>query len=134
MFPANTRVLIAEDAMAMRVQVKAQVRSLGFREVFDVDNGEAAFVLLQEQRRKGEPIGLVLCDINMPQLNGINFLKRIRAMPEYQNLPFLMITGEAEVQRVIESAQAGVSSYILKPFSPVTLSQKLEEVWKKHNP
>jgi two-component system, chemotaxis family, chemotaxis protein CheY len=134
MFPADTRVLVVDDMAAMRQLVKGQVRNMGFKNVFDADHGETAFEILLTQLAKGEPIGLVLSDWNMPVMSGIDLLKKVRGMAEFKTLPFMLITAEGEQSQVVDAIKSGVSNYLVKPFTPAQIQEKIAAVWKKHNP
>jgi len=69
----------------------------------------------------------------MPELMGIDLLKKCRAMDDYKNLPFMLVTAESEINQIKEAVTAGVSEYVLKPFTPATFKQKLEKAYWKHN-
>ena len=131
MFPNDTRVLVVDDMNTMRTMVKNNLKTLGFTNIFEAENGAKAFQLLQTQHSKNEPIGLVLSDWNMPEMLGIDLLKRVRGAKEFKELPFLMITAEGEAGQVKEALMAGVSNYLMKPFSPASFSEKLTAVAKK---
>src|SRR5688572_5891711 len=124
MFSDSTRVLIVDDMLTMRNLVKAQMRAMGFKVFFEVDNGENGYNLLLKQHEAKEPIGLVLSDWNMPVLTGLEFLKKTRAQPQFKDLPFLMITAEGEQGQVVEAIKAGVSNYLIKPFTPASIQEK----------
>jgi two-component system, chemotaxis family, chemotaxis protein CheY len=132
MFPATTRILIIDDMSTMRQLVKAQLRTMGFKNFYEAENGEQAFGVLQAQTKAQEGIELVLSDWNMPQLTGIDLLKRVRATPEYKELPFMLITAEGEQSQVLDAIKAGVSNYLVKPFTPASIQEKIAAVWKKH--
>jgi two-component system chemotaxis response regulator CheY len=70
----------------------------------------------------------------MPGPSGLDFLKQVRATDKFQELPFILITTESEKQAVIQAALSGVSAYVVKPFNLETLTKRLQEAWKKHNP
>ncbi len=132
MFAPATRILVVDDMIAMRVLIKNQLRPLGFSQFTDAENGKDAFALLQQRVKEHAPIELILSDWNMPEMKGIDFLKKVRATPEFKDLPFLMITAEGEIDQVREAIAAGVSNYVIKPFTPATIKEKLTAVWQKH--
>lgn len=134
MFPAETRILIVDDMTTMRSLVKSQLRQMGFKNYIEADDGEKGYQALLDQAENHQPIQLVLSDWNMPVHTGIEFLRRVRATPEFKNLPFMMITAEGEAHQVKEAVMLGVSNYVVKPFTPAILQEKLKLVWKKHNP
>jgi len=134
MFSEKTCILVVDDMMTMRQLVKAQLRAMGFTNVVDADNGENAFKLMMERHKAATPIELVLSDWNMPVMTGIDFLRKVRASAEYKSIPFMLITAEGESSQVMEAVKAGVSNYVVKPFTPAILQEKILAVWKKHNP
>ena len=133
MFPPETRILVVDDMVGMRKLVKDQLHKMGFRNISEAENGEVAFKELGEALGKGEPYGLVLSDWNMPVLQGIELLRRVRATPQFADLPFMLITAEGEFNQVKEAITLKVSEYIVKPFTPATIKAKIEMAWKKHN-
>ena len=75
--------------------------------------------------REGEGVGLVLVDWNMPRMNGLEFLKCIRARPEFNHLPCIMVTTENDINQMVEALSAGANEYLMKPFTPEMLQAKL---------
>lgn len=131
MFPVTTNILIVDDMRPMRNLVRGQVRLLGMKNIWEASNGTEALQVLQNQLKSGHPIHLILSDWNMPVMTGIDFLKAVRASPDFGALPFIMITAEGEKRQILLAIQSGVSNYITKPFTPATFKQKLEIVWGK---
>ncbi|HIC86844.1 MAG TPA: response regulator [Aquificae bacterium] len=76
-------------------------------------------------------LNFVITDWNMPNMTGIELVQAIRKDPELKHLPVLMVTAEAKKENVIMALKAGVNNYIVKPFTPATLKQKLEQVWNQ---
>lgn len=97
---------------------------MGYMNVFEAENGKKAIEELQKRK-----FDLVLLDWNMPEVQGIDVLRFIRNQLKL-DIPVIMITAEAEKEKVIEAAKEGVTDYIVKPFKPATLAQKLEKAWK----
>ena len=124
MLDKNCRILSVDDFSTMRRIVKNILRQLGYNNVDEAPNGAEAFTTL-----KSKKYDLVISDWNMPVKTGIELLKDVRADPELQDTPFLMVTAEAEKHQVVEAVQAGVNSYILKPFTAKILEQKLKEMF-----
>lgn len=131
MFPETTRILIVDDMMTMRALIKGQLKGMGFKHFIEADNGENGYNVLVAQLAANTPIELVLSDWNMPQLNGLDFLKKVRASKDFKNLPFMLVTAEGEQAQVMEAIKAGVSNYLVKPFTPLLIKEKMEAVWKK---
>jgi two-component system chemotaxis response regulator CheY len=76
-----------------------------------------------------EKIGLIVSDWNMPNMTGLDLLKAVRADEKLKSTPFLMVTAEGQKENVVQAVQAGVSNYIVKPFTPETFSAKLEKIF-----
>lgn len=128
MFDPKTRILIADDMMTMRKIVVKALKDMGFSDIQEAADGQIAWDLLQ---KSSPDIQLVISDWNMPNCTGLDFLKKVRVDAKYKKLPFILLTAEAEKHQVIEALKAGVSNYVIKPFTPEGLKQKIEEVHKK---
>lgn len=122
----NMTVLVAEDILSARETVIHILRALGFSRFLEAENGAAA---LEHVSR--EIPGLIISDWNMPKMSGIELLRKVRASEEFGALPFLMVTAEAQQENIIEAVQAKVSNYIVKPFTPETLDQKIQKIFGK---
>lgn len=128
MFDLKIRVLIADDMMTMRKLVSKVCKEIGFTDLVEAVDGAAAWDVIANAN---PPIGLVISDWNMPNSSGLDLLKRIRTDSRFKNLPFLLVTAEAENSQVAEAVKAGVDNYVVKPFTKDTLVEKLEAVHKK---
>ncbi|MBW1730408.1 MAG: chemotaxis response regulator CheY [Deltaproteobacteria bacterium] len=117
-------VLVVDDFATMRRIIKGVLKDLGFKNVIEAENGKVALSEL-----KKEEIGLVIADWNMPEMTGIDLLKALRSDDRFKELPFIMVTAEGQKANVIEAVKAGVTNYIVKPFTPDTLKQKLEAIF-----
>lgn len=120
----SLKVLVVDDMSTMRRIVKNVLKQIGFSDLTEAENGQDALTKL-----KGGGFGLVVSDWNMPVMLGIDLLRAIRADPELKNLPFLMVTAEAQNENIIEAEQAGVSNYVVKPFTAEALQGKLEKIF-----
>ena len=120
----NMKVLVVDDFATMRRIVTNVLKQIGFTDIAEADDGTTALQML-----KKEEYGLVLCDWNMPEMPGIELLKTVRADESLKDLPFVMVTAEAEKRNIIEAVQAGVNNYVVKPFTAETVIQKLEKVF-----
>lgn len=105
----------------MRLIVKRQLVALGFDVVEAVHGRDGLDKLAGD-----DTIGVALVDWNMPEMNGLEFVLAVRADPRYQHLPMVMVTTEAEAERVVQALEAGASEYVMKPFGPDDLRSKLE--------
>jgi two-component system, chemotaxis family, chemotaxis protein CheY len=120
----SINVLIVDDFATMRRIIKGVLKQLGFSNLIEAEDGEAA---LKELRK--EKIGLIVSDWNMPNMTGLELLKAVRADNSLKGIPFLMVTAEGQKENVIQAVQAGVSNYIVKPFTPETFNAKLEKIF-----
>jgi len=119
-----TTIMVVDDSRIMRNTVKGVFSGLGVSCVFvEADNGEEALVQLDMY-----PIDLVLLDWNMPKLSGIDFLKKVRAMDKYKNLPIIMVTSEAAKFNVIEALKNGATDYITKPINLDLFKEKVTKL------
>lgn len=119
-----TRVLVIDDSGTMRKIQKNVLTSLGVAEVVEAENGQEAILRMKEHQFDFK---LVLCDWNMPIMDGITFLQKIRSVPQLKALPVVMVTTEGEKSKVVEAIQAGANGYIVKPFTPDSLKARLTE-------
>ena len=133
MFKATTRFLIVDDFSTMRKVIKKALFDLGYENVIEAADGVKGYELLEKFALTSEPVEIIMSDWNMPNMMGIDLLKKCRVEARFKTLPFILITAESEQSQIIEAVKAGVSDYVIKPFSPSTLKGKLEIVFKKSN-
>jgi len=110
----------------MRRIVKNLLKQIGFENIDEAEDGMQAL-----QKLKAVHYGLVVSDWNMPNMEGIDLIRKIRQDPNLKDTPFLMVTAEAEKEKVIEAIKAGVDNYIVKPFTAEVLKEKLEKISEK---
>lgn len=122
----SMKVLVVDDFATMRRIIKNILRQIGFTNIVEADDGTTAW----ETLNKDDSIQFIVSDWNMPQMTGIEFLRKVRASEEFADLPFLMVTAEAQQENIIEAVQAKVSNYIVKPFTPDTLGQKINKIFE----
>lgn len=121
----NIRILIVDDFSGVRKIIRAILKKIGFKNIGMAESGKAALGAL-----KREKYDLVLCDWNMPDMSGLEVLKIIKSDDKLMEIPFIMVTAEAQKQNVIDAVRAGVSNYIVKPFTEEQIAQKLEKVFE----
>lgn len=117
--------LVVDDFSTMRRIVTGLLKELDFTKMAEAEDGAAAMKVLEAG---AAPITFVLTDWNMPVMDGLALLKKIRATPSLAHLPVLMITAEAKKENIVEAAQAGADGYIVKPFNAATLKEKIEKI------
>jgi two-component system, chemotaxis family, chemotaxis protein CheY len=120
----SIKVLVVDDFATMRRIVKGVLRQLGFSNIIEAEDGSVALTEL-----KKEKIGLIVSDWNMPNMTGLDLLKAVRGDGELKSIPFIMVTAEGQKENVIEAVKAGVSNYVVKPFTPETFGEKLQKVF-----
>lgn len=133
MFPSDTRILVIDDMPSIRDLVKNTLKAMGFKNIQEAGDGEEGLKVLLGANASGYPIQLVISDWNMPKMKGLDLLKQIRSTVEFANLPFVLLTSESERDQVTEAVLAGVSQYIVKPFSAKIFEDKLKVAYSKHN-
>ncbi len=124
----NMRILIVDDFSTMRRIIKNLMRDLGFTNTQEADDGSTALPML----KKGG-FDFLITDWNMPGMTGMELLKAVRADPALSKLPVLMVTAEAKREQIIAAAEAGVNGYIVKPFTAITLKEKIEKIFERIN-
>jgi len=120
----NMDVLVVDDFATMRRILKNILRQIGFTNIYEADNGKNALNMLKKQK-----FDLILCDWNMPEMSGLELLSKVRSDNELKDTPFVMVTAEAQKNNIIQAVQAGVSNYVVKPFTAETITGKLEKVF-----
>lgn len=119
----DLRFLVVDDFSTMRRIIKNLLNDLGYQNVAEADDGTTALPILQA----GE-IDFLITDWNMPGMAGLDLLKAVRSDPKLARIPVLMLTAESKREQIIEAAQAGVSGYVIKPFTAETLKEKLDKI------
>ena len=114
------KILVVDDSRTMRVIITRVLAQLGMKDVLEAGDGREALEVF-----KNNPVDAVLSDWNMPVMNGLEFLKEVRQINK--TIPFIMITTEAERGSVVAAIQAGVTDYVVKPFTQDALRKKLEQ-------
>lgn len=120
----SMKVLIVDDFATMRRIMKNILKQIGFTNIIEADDGTTA---LEELKKNS--VDLIISDWNMPKMTGLELLKTVRRMEGFKTLPFLMVTAEAQKQNVIDAVQAGVSNYVVKPFTAEAISEKLKKIF-----
>ncbi len=122
----NTKILIVDDFSTMRRIISNLLNELGYKRITEAEDGITALSLLNSDR-----FDFVITDCNIPGMQGIELLNSMRKDKRLANIPVLMIFAEQKRGKIVEAAKAGVNGYIVKPFTGVTLNQKLEKIWSR---
>ena len=120
----NMKVLVVDDFATMRRILRNILKQIGFTNISEADDGKTALKEL-----KKEKYDLILCDWNMPEMQGIDLLNEIRSDDELKGTPFVMVTAKAQKNNIIQAVKAGVNSYIVKPFTAETINEKLTKMF-----
>ncbi len=123
---SNLNVLVVDDEVSITRLVKMTLADLDVSQVFIAKDGKEALALLGEL----DDIDVVICDWNMPRMSGLELLLQVRTVD--RDLPFVMLTGRADIGSVKEARDLGVSDYLVKPFSSDGLKQKLMRLARLH--
>jgi two-component system chemotaxis response regulator CheY len=122
----NMKVLVVDDFATMRRIIKNVLKQIGFGNIMEADDGTTALPIIKENN-----IDLIISDWNMPKMNGLDLLKTVRKEEETKDVPFVMVTAEAQKENVVQAVQAGVSNYIVKPFTVDAVKEKLSQILEK---
>jgi len=120
------KVLVVDDFSTMRRIVKNLLKQLGFENIDEAEDGAQAYTKMKEGG-----YGFVVTDWNMPNMDGLDLLKKVRSDPAIKDTPMLMVTAEAEKEKVITAIQAGVNNYIVKPFTGEVLKEKMDKIFER---
>lgn len=123
---ADKRILVVDDSSTMRRILRATLNRIGYMDITEAGNGVEAYAKASEQ-----VFDCVLTDWNMPEMDGLELTVKLRAKPEYKGVPIVMVTTEGGKQDVLEALTKGTTSYIVKPFTPEVLKQKMDELFNR---
>ncbi len=118
----SMKVLVVDDSSTMRRIIINSLNKLQFSQVAEAENGVDALEKLTAET------GLIVTDWNMPEMNGLEFIKALRSKPQYKDVPIIMVTTEAGKSEIVEAIKNGVNNYIVKPFTIDVLRDKIQSV------
>ena len=124
--PTDLKFLIVDDFSTMRRIVRGLLKEMGCNNADEAEDGAVALSMLKVQ-----PYNFVVSDINMPNMNGFDLLKAIKADDSLKHIPVLMVTAEARKEDIVLAAQSGAAGYIIKPFTRATLEEKVQKIMLK---
>jgi len=119
------RFLVVDDSPTMRRIVINALKTFGYTEVVEAGDGQEGLEMLNNNE-----IDFVITDWNMPNMSGLDLTKAIRSSDKYKNVPILMVTTRGLKQDIIEALKARVNNYVVKPFTPQVLKEKMDAVLK----
>ena len=126
MVDKNIKILVVDDFPTMRRIIRNLLKELEFVNVDEAEDGAIGL-----EKLKGGNYGFVVSDWNMPNMDGLAMLQAIRADPIMARLPVLMVTAEAKKENIIAAAQSGANGYVVKPFTAITLEEKITKIFEK---
>lgn len=116
------RFLVVDDSATMRRIVVNSLKRIGFEECIEAGDGAEAL------ERFDSSVEFVITDWNMPTMTGLEFVRALRARPDGKSVPVLMVTTRSVREDIVQAAQAGVNNYVVKPFTPQVLKEKIDQV------
>jgi two-component system chemotaxis response regulator CheY len=119
----QARFLVVDDFAPMREIVRKVLQDMGYTHIHAANDGATALPLL-----KSQPFDLLITDWTMPKMPGIELLRAVRSDPQLARLPVLMVTAEVKREQIVEATHAGVTGYIIKPFAPQALTDKVNRI------
>jgi len=122
----NIKILVVDDFATMRKVIRNLLKQVGYENIVEAEDGVLALRVLKSQK-----VDLVISDWNMPNMTGLELLKAVRSDEDLKSTPFLMVTAEALQDNVIAAVKAGVSNYIVKPFTAEVLNEKITKILEK---
>ncbi len=118
------KIITIDDSSTMRRIIKNTLQRIGYgSDVLEAEDGKQALDILSQNK-----VDLIITDWNMPNMDGLTFVKKIRSMSEWNDVPIIMVTTEAAKEDILEALKSGVNNYIVKPFTPEVLKEKIEVV------
>jgi two-component system, chemotaxis family, chemotaxis protein CheY len=121
---AKIKAVVVDDQLTMRTLVRSCLQQIGLVDVREFPKAPEALAGL-----KSQPAHIVFSDFNMPEMDGLEFLRSIRSDPRLKSTGFVLLTGRADVELVKRAAQFGANNYLVKPFTVAVLKQKLEQIF-----
>jgi two-component system chemotaxis response regulator CheY len=119
----DLKILAVDDSPTMRRIIINTLKRAGYKDVIEASDGKDALA-----KMKVEKVNFVITDWNMPDMDGLTFVINLRSKPEYKTMPILMVTTRSVKDDIVEALKAGVNNYIVKPFTPDTLKEKIEQI------
>ncbi len=127
----NMKFLIVDDLQSMRWIIIKRLKEIGFTTFEEANDGDVALQKLKKAADRNEPYEFVISDWNMPNMKGVDLLRAVRSDEALRNVPFMMVTAEAEQAQMNEAMDSGADAYAFKPFTPEQLKETLLGVLEK---
>ena len=127
---SKTKILLVDDFEMVRMMLRKSLNRLGYQDIEEAKDGVEAWDKLSQAKTGGKPFGMIFCDWSMPEMNGMEVLEKCRSSKEFKDLPFIMVTAEAEQAGVVRALKAGANEYLIKPISAELLQKKIDKILK----
>ncbi len=127
MYP-DFKILIVDDFALIRTMMKQSLMELGFSNLEEASDGVEAMTKIEAATSAGQAYSCVFLDWNMPRMTGLEVIQKCKSTPEYEAIPFVMISAERETESVVRALEAGALDFISKPFTPEALHSKLQKI------
>ena len=131
MFPKDVPILVVDDMAGDRERFRVILNGLGYDQILEAEDGALALTQLEVSAEMGQPVKLAIVDWNMPNMDGLSFLKHVRSNDYFRQLPIIFLTAIGESANVVQAIKAGVNDYIVKPTNADTVQKKMAAVWNK---
>ncbi|MDR3528776.1 MAG: response regulator [Rhizomicrobium sp.] len=122
--PSKIKAIVVDDQLTMRTLVRSCLQQIGLTDIREFPKAPEALAAL-----KAQPAHIIFSDFNMPEMDGLEFLRAVRADPTIKSTGFILLTGRADADLVKRAAQFGANNYLVKPFTVAVLKQKLEQIF-----
>jgi two-component system chemotaxis response regulator CheY len=123
---SDSKFLIVDDFTSMRRIIRNILKEIGYNYVDEADNGLGALNKLQTT-----DFDFIICDWNMPEMDGLSLITAVRAKDDTKHIPVLVVTAEAKKENIIAAARAGANGYVVKPFTSMTLADKISNIFEQ---
>lgn len=133
MFPTNSKILVVDDSDSIREMICQILNELGYKSVDQASNGAQGLGFLERMIEIDQPYDLVISDINMPSMNGLELLEKCKNSVLLKDTPFILATTENEKNIILKALMDGASSFIVKPVTKETLEERMRQVYAATN-
>lgn len=131
MFPPTAKILVVDDSQFARQSLKNALKELNYADIVEFNEAAAVRTYLSSPEYAKAPADLLITDVNMPEMSGIQLVKWVRAATHLESLPIIVLTASQDKSDILEAGRLGVGSFIIKPFDVTTLRDRMAVTWRK---